>query len=179
MGEDSRARDWEDVELRKSRDSLNQSFSWVAIILIVIPTGALLIGVIFPNPFIGGVCDHSGKTDRCRLYTASFNGYVGFTMSGFFNKVRTSTETVFTLRTDNGTFYRLIFYCLNSSLVTRRDEGNGTYGGYVFCEDVPLSDGSYIAVDGTLITPSAWIPQLSTPRLVFAGDLYVFELTSD
>jgi hypothetical protein len=156
---------------------MTKNGSWLIVLLVIIPSGALVAEILFPNPVIGGICDHSGIPDRCRLYTAEYNGHMAFVVSGVLNRVETSTETVFSLRTDNGTLYRLIFYCQNNILVTTRDKGNGTFGGYEFCREIPFADGTRMTVDGTLITPSDWNPELSTPHIAFAADLYVFELT--
>jgi hypothetical protein len=149
---------------------------WLPFLLILIPVVAVTSDTGFLNGIIGQICEARGGILHCRYYTASFNGYVQFETSGIFNRVKTDSEIVFTLHIDNGTLYRLIFYCKDGMLVTTRDIGNGTFGGYEFCESVPFKQGVRIVVDGTLIVPSNWNPELSTPRLTFAGDLYVFEL---
>ena len=72
-----------------------------------------------------------------------------------------SDEVVFYLITGTGLFVRLIFYC-----------------GPDYCrqsKDVPLDVGAYVYVNGTLIEPSQWQPELSEPHLYFIGDLYVFQ----
>jgi hypothetical protein len=38
-----------------------------------------------------------------------------------------------------------------------------------------LQEGARVYVNGTLIEPSQWEPELFEPRLYFIGDLYVFE----
>ena len=164
--------------IKSSRDvvrMLKVRSSWLPILLILVSIVAVTVDIVSPRN-IGQICERRGGETHCRLYTAAFTGYVQFKISGVFNRVKTPSGTVFTLHTDNETLYRLIFYCKSGALVTTRDKGNGTFGGYTFCESVPFNDGVRMAVDGTLVVPSIWNPELSIPRLVFAGDLYVFEM---
>jgi hypothetical protein len=78
-------------------------------------------------------------------------------------------ETVFYLQTDNS-LIQLIFTCQVLA-------PNGVYYPE-YCtstSQLNFTEGERIQVRGTLIEPSMWRPGLSTPKLVFEADLYVFQ----
>lgn len=148
---------------------------WI-IMLLILAMPLASIDLIWKNPVIGGICNQNHA--RCRVYTSYYQGYLDWKASGTYHSLITSTEDVSVLEMANGTLLRLIFYCKSRILVTTRDKGSGTFGGYEFCETVPFEEGTRIFVVGTLVTPSAWNSELTTPKLVFAGDLYVFDVWS-
>jgi len=112
--------------------------------------------------------EHSGK------------GYTMFPLSGQYGHMNVTTgtvqEPVFYLISNNGSLYRLLFYCKNEILITTRDAGPGIFHGYDFCTSVPFENDSRMTFRGTLVLPSEWNPELSTPRMTFTGDLYVIEV---
>jgi len=151
---------------------------WLTVLLAaMIPLGVVGTYLSASNPYIGYYCYHDTLGHpHCPLYTAEYQAQIGITMSGIFHVRETPKENVFILATDNGTLLRLLFYCVNGVLITTTDQGPGPHGGYSFCTVAPFRDGAHIRVRGTLIVPSQWNPALSRPTMVFAGDLYVFEI---
>jgi hypothetical protein len=155
----------------------------VLLLVLAVPVG-LVSGYLFITNPNRVMCSRNIEgLIRCFLYTAEYNATVGVDASGIFHIVIVElrnrvAETVFTLRTDNGDLLRLVFYCRNGMLVSTAERTPGTYSGYEFCNTLPFQDGIHLRLRGTLITPSEWNPELSTPRLQFAGDLYVVDILS-
>jgi hypothetical protein len=173
---------------------------WAATLLILVSPLSIVSGYLTDiNSYAGVWCGRAyrlgGPTDhlrtislptesdwetQCLRYTREYQGIVNYSVSGVFQQVRTenrtgASEIVFTLQNNTVGMLRLIFYCKGGAVVTTSDTGSGISGGYEFCENVPFENGAFISIHGTLITPSQWNPELSTPTLAFTGDLYVME----
>jgi hypothetical protein len=157
-----------------------------ALLIIVSPLSVVSAYLTQISPYAGVWCGEAyrpgGPTEmRCLRYTREYQGIVNYSVSGIFRHVMSENQTgasevVFTLQNNTVGLLRLIFYCKNGTIVTTWDTGGGVFGGYEFCETVPFDDGTFILIHGTLITPSQWEPELSTPTLWFNGDLYVMEV---
>ena len=109
--------------------------------------------------------------------TATFNGYLSVSLAGVYHYVDTqplcgevfppcivTNQPVFYLTTKNGTDIQLVFYC-----------------GDHYCDlaqQIHLSEGGKISVDGTLMVPSRWPTSEYQPTLYFIADLYVFNYTA-
>ena len=157
------------------------------IILAMIPFAALdfyfgyymLPDIRYLRECPGGNCRNGNMTN--------YLGLVGFKVAGLFQRVTVtgSVKQVFVLQISNSSLIRLLFYCRNGTLVTTQDTPRGpgiqqtVFGGYDFCNSVPFQDGMSLQVNGTYIAPSSWNPELSTPRLAFIGDLYVFGVSGE
>jgi hypothetical protein len=168
--------------------------AWFCLLLL----GSLVLSSVsgymaITSPWKGSICEGKSIGEiastipilsfHCALFKTGqmYNAYVGFKTSGIYSHLDVTDtdglhETVFFLTMQNGTMLRLIFYCMNGTLQTTTNEP-GVHGGYQFCEDLPFHDTVRLTVRGTLITPSEWQPGLSSPRLSFIGDLYVFEVS--
>jgi hypothetical protein len=146
-------------------------------LLILVSAIALMFPVIFPNALR---CKMLPDPLLCLFYKGHGSWHVMIPLSGEYQHAMVVTEgvrePVFFLRLGNGTQFRLLFYCKNQTLVTTRDTEGGAHGGFDFCSSVPFQDGAHLTVRGTLVVPSEWNPELSTPRLSFAGDMYVIEI---
>ena len=110
--------------------------------------------------------------------TATYQAEIGRVLEGTFHELRVTPqgETVFYLQLDSISI-RLIFYC--NPQPTKVAGRSVTV--WDFCTErsqLPIRDGQHIKVKGTLITPSDWKPELSTPRLTFTSDLYVMQILS-
>jgi hypothetical protein len=116
------------------------------------------------------------------------NGFVGYVISGIFQEYVDRGELVFYLINDNMTV-RLIFYCNPTNVINPPSEtfnpGVGQASGtanieqWQFCTNatqVPLSEGEYVKLRGTLIIPSDWNPKLSYRNMRFDADLYVIKI---
>jgi hypothetical protein len=160
-----------------------------ALLILVSPISVVSAYLIETSPYTNSWCGWSTALGgvrtavRCLLYTQGYEGTVNFVAAGIFQRITTQNRTggseiVFTLRTNEDRLLRLLFYCRDGILVTTADRQRGgveVVSGYSFCENVPLEDGLYISVRGTLITPSQWRIDESRPILVFTGDLYVID----
>ena len=134
---------------------------WVcSILLLTVATSSLLSTTMFST---AGVRWHSP--------TRTYQGYLSAVYYGTYRYVLTTAqcaqallcpypdEGVFYLETDNGFMIRLIFTCgLNDCTQSNQ---------------LPISQGARVYVEGTLIEPSQWQPAQSQPYLYFVADLYV------
>ena len=117
-------------------------------------------------------------------------GYVGVHLSGTLREFSVTPVgqpwnrvTVLGLELANGTLLQISFYCmrLNGTLVSTTEPMTAASGeplAYCGASQLPYHDGSKLNVMGTLLTPSQWQPNLSTPTIVFSGDFYVMEIES-
>jgi hypothetical protein len=105
--------------------------------------------------------------------TATYSGYLSSSYIGTYHYLDEQptcaqsfppclvpSEVIFYLTTQNGTLIHLYFYC-----------------GADYCRDaqqLPLTDGAKIHVEGTLLVPSSWPTSEYNPPLRFTADLFVF-----
>ncbi len=126
-------------------------------------------------------------------------GYVGVHLSGALREFQELTDgqlsVVLGFELANETSLQITFYCVNGTLLSTTDPTTTTsraqsgehnpfsefgllYVGLTYCEasQLPYHNGTQLNVMGTLMTPSQWQPNLSTPTIVFSGDFYVMEI---
>jgi hypothetical protein len=163
---------------------MHKCMNWLVFLLIlVMPISIVSAYLAAASPYIGVICrvDQNNR-EHCVLYTKEYEAIARFRANGIYEELQEkysngTGEPVFIMMLANDSLIRLIFYCRNGqvlNLTTRQMD----LPGYGFCPTLPFTDGTRLVASGLMVLPSQWRPELTSPRLFFVGDLYVYEVSS-